>query len=151
MGGEENARKRNAKVYIRRGGSSCSTSFRYRRNGCLCRENVPYETYNYDYYEDIKYTPAAYVPDGTVTGDVIGCGNFSSPQDLNTDADGNVYIADTGNNRIVVTDSDFQLKTVIEGFLNDGKEDNFSSPNGVYISENGYLYVADTVITAWSS
>lgn len=69
---------------------------------------------------------------------------FSSPQDLNTDADGNVYIADTGNNRIVVTDSDFQLKTVIEGFLNDGKEDNFSSPNGVYISENGYLYVADT-------
>lgn len=107
-------------------------------------ENVPYETYNYDYYEDIKYTPAAYVPDGTVMGDVIGCGNFSSPQDLNTDADGNVYIADTGNNRIVVTDSDFQLKTVIEGFLNDGKEDNFSSPNGVYISENGYLYVADT-------
>ena len=107
-------------------------------------ENVPYETYNYDYYEDIKYTPAAYVPEGTVTGDVIGCGNFSSPQDLNTDADGNVYIADTGNNRIVVTDSYFQLKTVIEGFLNDGKEDNFSSPNGVYISENGYLYVADT-------
>ena len=50
-------------------------------------ENVPYETYNYDYYEDIKYTPAAYVPDGTVTGDAIGCGNFSSPQDLNTDAD----------------------------------------------------------------
>ena len=45
---------------------------------------------------------------------------------------------------LVVTDSDFQLKTVIEGFLNDGKEDNFSSPNGVYISENGYLYVADT-------
>ena len=65
-------------------------------------ENVPYETYNYDYYEDIKYTPAAYVPDGTVTGDAIGCGNFSSPQDLNTDADGNVYIADTGNNRRVL-------------------------------------------------
>ena len=107
-------------------------------------ENVPYETYNYDYYEDIKYTPAAYVPDGTVTGDAIGCGNFSSPQDLNTDADGNVYIADTGNNRIVVTDAGFRLKTVIEGFLNDGKEDTFSSPNGVYISENGYLYVADT-------
>ena len=69
---------------------------------------------------------------------------FPVRMDLNTDADGNVYIADTGNNRIVVTDSDFQLKTVIEGFLNDGKEDNFSSPNGVYISENGYLYVADT-------
>ena len=38
-------------------------------------ENVPYETYNYDYYEDIKYTPAAYVPT-VCNGDVIGCEIF---------------------------------------------------------------------------
>lgn len=107
-------------------------------------ENIPYTTYNYDYYGDIKYTPAAYTPDGTVTGDELGCGGFNNPQDLNTDAKGNVYIADTGNNRIVVTDSSFQIKEVIESFDNEGKEDTFLTPSGVYKSENGNLYIADT-------
>lgn len=107
-------------------------------------QNVPYETYNYDYYEDIKYTPAAYVPDGMITGDNIGCGSFSSPQDLNTDEDGNVYIADTGNNRIVVTDADFNLIKIIDSFSNNNASDTFSSPSGVYMSSNKNLYIADT-------
>lgn len=107
-------------------------------------QSVPYETYNYDYYEDIKYTPAAYVPDGIVTGEQIGCGSLSGPQDLNTDEAGNVYIADTNNNRIVVTDGEFNLITVIEEFERDGKKETFSAPNGVYVSARGNLYIADT-------
>ena len=107
-------------------------------------QNVPYETYTHDYYKDIKYTPAAYLPDGTVSGETIGCGSFSGPQDLNTDEAGNVYIADTGNNRIVVTDPSFRLVTVLEGFDNNGTWDTFSGPSGVYMSSNGNLYVADS-------
>lgn len=107
-------------------------------------QNVPYTTYNYDYYEDIKYTPAAYVPDGIITGEQIGCGNLAGPQDLNTDENGDVYIADTNNNRIVVTDRDFNLIKVIEEFDNQGKKENFAAPNGVYVSSNGNLYIADT-------
>lgn len=107
-------------------------------------QTVPYVTYNYDYYEDIKYTPAAYVPEGIVTGEQIGCGQFAGPQDLNTDGDGNVYIADTNNNRVVVTDSEFGLIKVISEFDNGGKKDALSSPNGVYVSSRGNLYIADT-------
>lgn len=107
-------------------------------------QSVPYTTYNYDYYEDIKYTPAAYVPDGIVTGAQIGCGNLAGPQDLNTDENGDVYIADTNNNRIVVTDRDFNLIKVIEEFDNQGKKETFAAPNGVYVSSNGNLYIADT-------
>lgn len=107
-------------------------------------QSVPYVTYNYDYYEDIKYTPAAYVPDGVITGEQIGCGNFAGPQDINTDENGDVYIADTNNNRIVVADRDFRLVRVIEEFENDGKMDRFSAPNGVYVSAKGNLYIADT-------
>ena len=31
-------------------------------------ESVPYDTYNYDYWNNILMTPAAYVPDGSITG-----------------------------------------------------------------------------------
>ena len=107
-------------------------------------QNVPYETYTYDYYEDIKYTPAAYIPDGALTGAKIGCGDFLSPQDLNTDEEGNVYIADTGNSRVVMLDSSMNLVKVIDSFDNNGTEDHFSSPQGVYKSSNGNLYIADS-------
>lgn len=107
-------------------------------------QNVPYVTYNYDYYEDIKYTPAAYVPEGIVTGEQIGCGKFSGPQDLNTAGNGDIYIADTNNNRVVVTDKDFKLLRIIQEFDNEGKADTFNAPNGVYVSAKGNLYVADT-------
>ena len=110
----------------------------------LAGQNVPYETYTYDYYEDIKYTPAAYIPDGALTGAKIGCGDFASPQDLNTDEEGNVYIADTGNSRVVMLDSSMNLVKVIDSFDNNGTEDHFSSPQGVYKSSNGNLYIADS-------
>lgn len=110
----------------------------------LAGQNVPYETYTYDYYEDIKYTPAAYIPDGALTGAKIGCGDFASPQDLNTDEEGNVYIADTGNSRVVMLDSSMNLVKIIDSFDNNGTEDHFSSPQGVYKSSNGNLYIADS-------
>ena len=38
-------------------------------------EELPYDTYNYTYWEDIALTPAAYVPTGTVTGLSVGTTN----------------------------------------------------------------------------
>ena len=65
-------------------------------------EELPYDTYNYSYWEDIALTPAAYVPNGAVTGAKAGTENFNEPQDLCVAPDGLVYVADTKNNRIVV-------------------------------------------------
>ena len=36
--------------------------------GALADAELPYTTYNYDYWGDIVYTPAAYVPAGSITG-----------------------------------------------------------------------------------
>jgi len=106
---------------------------------------VPYITYNYDYREWIVYTPAAYVPDVSISGLALGTVNFSNPQGMCTDSEGRVYIADTGNNRIVVTDSDMSSAIyIIETFINDGLEDSFNGPFGVYVSPDGEIYVADT-------
>ena len=73
-------------------------------------EELPYDTYAYDYWEDAVATPAAYVPGRAIAGQDLqyngeSIGAFVSPQDLCKSEDGEVYVADTGNNRIVVLDS----------------------------------------------
>lgn len=108
-------------------------------------EELPYDTYNYNYREDIVLTPAAYVPKDVVTGSKAGTENFSEPQDLCVAPDGLVYVADTQKNRIVVLNEDLtETVRVIDSFVRDGQEDNFSAPYGVCVSENMQLYVADS-------
>jgi DNA-binding beta-propeller fold protein YncE len=106
---------------------------------------LPYDTYIYSYWEDIELTPAAYVPTGRVSGQSLGTTDFGEPQDLCVSDDGLIYIADTKNNRIVVTDN-AMTKTVriIDSFMRDGSEDGFNAPYGVCVSENNELYVADS-------
>ncbi|MBQ8639447.1 MAG: NHL repeat-containing protein [Lachnospiraceae bacterium] len=112
--------------------------------GILASE-IPYDTYNYDYRENIVHTPAAYVPDGSISGVTLGIGAFKTPQDMCFSPDGEAFIADTGNNRIVVLNSQMnKVVRVIDCFEAEGVEETFSSPYGVAISQNGLLYVADS-------
>ena len=106
---------------------------------------VPYDSYNYDYWEDIVFTPAPYIPERSVSGTILGVGTFVNPQDLCVSPEGNVYIADTGNNRIVEVDNSLgNVIRVIDSFDNNGTTEKFSSPYGVCVSENGQLYIADS-------
>ncbi|MCM1267641.1 MAG: NHL repeat-containing protein [Bacteroidales bacterium] len=108
-------------------------------------EELPYDTYNYTYWENIALTPAAYVPTGSVTGQSAGTTNFSEPQDLCVAPDGLVYVADTKNNRIVVlNDTMTETVRVIDSFERDGAQDGFDAPMGVCVSEHMELYIADS-------
>lgn len=107
-------------------------------------DSLPYDTYNYDYWEDIVPTPAAYVPGGTVSGISLGIGTFVTPQDICVSPDGDLYIADSGNNRIVVLDAQTKsVSRIIDSFDNGGQTDTFSTPYGVCVSENMQIYIAD--------
>ena len=107
-------------------------------------DEIPYDTYNYDYWENAVETPAAYVPDGSISGISLEIGKFLNPQDMCVSPEGDLYIADTGNNRIVVVDGTTKkVKQIIVSFLNGEKEDSFNSPYGVCVSENNQLYIAD--------
>lgn len=111
---------------------------------------LPYDSYNYDYREYIHMTPAPYVPAGSIGGENLSyngepIGRFVTPQDLCRADDGRIYIADTGNNRIVVLNREMnKVENIITTFDNNGTEDSFNQPYGVCVSENGQVYVADS-------
>lgn len=108
-------------------------------------EDLPYDTYNYDYRGNVVMTPAAYVPTGSITGQDLGIDGFAEPQDLCVAPDGEIYVADTRNNRIVVLDHSMtKVLRVIDSFVRDGAQDGFRARQGVCVSENEQLYVADT-------
>lgn len=107
-------------------------------------QTLPYDTYNYDYQKNLVPTPAAYVPEEVIYSVDLECGKFVAPKDLFIANDGIVYVADTGNNRIVAINPDMTVDRVISSFDNEGTEDTFLGPCGVYCSPENELYIADT-------
>ncbi len=103
------------------------------------------ETYTYSYEGKMQISPAAY--DSLYEISEFGeAGTLNAPKDIYYDELGkHIIFADTGNNRIVVTDTDFNSVKIITGFKGaDGAEDTFDAPTGVYVTGKGDLYVADT-------
>lgn len=92
---------------------------------------------SYTYAEDDNgywvRTQDAYLPDRTITE--LG---LKSPEDLYIDENNMLYIADTGNRRILKYDI---AKGQVVGEL---ESPDFSSPRGVFVTENGDIYVADS-------
>lgn len=76
-----------------------------------------------------------------VGGPGKGRGQFAGPRGIATDADGNFYVADTGNARIQKFASDGNL-LVIFGISGSGVGQLFE-PNGVAVAPGGDLYIVD--------
>lgn len=103
-----------------------------------------YNPYSYDRWGDPISSQVGYTADYFVSGDDIGCGALSEPADLFVSHDDLMYIADRGNNRIVVTDLDFKLVRVMENFTYNGEETKLKKPTGVYVDPyTEYVYIAD--------
>ncbi|WP_308634604.1 YIP1 family protein [Paenibacillus silvisoli] len=102
------------------------------------------DSYNYSYWGEAVPAPDPYRADRAVYGEDLGIEPMSGPQDLYVSGAGRVYIADTGNNRIIVLNQKLQVERVIAGFEDGGKSDAFKQPEGVFADANGHLYVADT-------
>ncbi|MCQ6560710.1 YIP1 family protein [Paenibacillus mendelii] len=104
----------------------------------------PKGSYNYNYWGEAVPSPSPYVLEQLVTGRDLDIGAFATPQDLFVSQDNHIYVADTGNNRIVVLNDQLQFVRVIETFDNAGKQDTFKQPEGLFVDGKGRIYVADT-------
>lgn len=96
---------------------------------------TPYKTYTIDGYGYIQETQTAYLAYETITK--FGDEFLNGPSDMYVTDNGEIYVADTGNGRIVVGDiNGTKIKTIGEGTL--------VTPKGVYVTEhNKHVYVAD--------
>ncbi len=117
-------------------------------------------SYTYSINGRAQASPDAYRPQDEITSLKMGLETpLKNPTDIEVDDIGNVYIADPGNNRIVVLDEYYKLKFELTTFKNDlgGGDDALKGPEGVFVWEglesdgNGgftpkkYIYVADTL------
>ena len=124
-----------------------------------------YQTYTYSIDGKALYSPDAYSASKTVGSADLAFASFypnasadslkkltklDNPGDMVTDSEKKVYIADSGNNRIVVLTRYLELDYIISDFINDkGNPDSFTNPQGVFVvnpkdGDNGEIWVCDT-------
>ena len=103
-------------------------------------------TYTYDFWEDIRESPDAYRTRLMISGGALGLpGGLRTPSGLFVRGE-DIYICDTGNNRIVelhLTDTGAEVVRVIDSFTGNTEPKTFSSPRDVYVTESGDLFIAD--------
>ncbi len=87
-------------------------------------QNIIPKTYNFNYVIDGYY-------DGL---------HLSTPQDLFVSPAGELFVADTGNNRILRLSTTGELLQI---YKNEAQKP-FNGPKGVFVDKDGYVYVADT-------
>lgn len=88
---------------------------------------------------------------GSTQGYADGTGSaaqFSSPCDVEVDANGNVFVVDVGNQRIRVISPTGVVTTLAGSTLGNadgpGTTAQFNNPNGLVVAPNNVVYVADT-------
>ena len=98
------------------------------------RADAPYKTYTVDGYGSVTATQTAYLPYTTITK--IGDETLVGPTDFTLMDDGSLYILDSGNKRVVVSDENNGLSATFgEGIL--------VGPRGMYVTKDRICYIAD--------
>ena len=97
-------------------------------------------------------SPDAYRVTAFILGEDLGVGHFNNPRDLSIRSN-YIYVADTGNNRIVVIrineDGTHEAVRVVDYAYYDGERQTFNSPFGIFASPwamtYGERWLADTL------
>ena len=115
--------------------------------GALSVNSVPYTTYDYNFYEESISAPAGYVAEELITAETLGLEeNLATPTDIYYDNKETIYLLDSGNGRIVIMDTNFNLKSVMDNFVDkNGEEITFENAEGLAVGNDGKIYIADTI------
>lgn len=114
---------------------------------CFLQGNVfaskAYSSYTYDSYGNQVLIPDLYSPEKIITASEIGLNSFNAPEDMAIDENGNIYILDTGANRVVILDENYELEKIIEEFTINQLLSPIRQARGIFVKD-GLIYIADT-------
>lgn len=99
--------------------------------------------YTYDDWGKPAPAPESYRAAAVLDGIACGAGAFAGPEDLFVGPE-SVYVADTGNDRVVVLDRSLRFRRSIESVRLDGAASPLKGPKGVFEDADGSLYICDT-------
>ena len=105
-----------------------------------------YQTYTYSISGEPLYSPDAYSAFTSVGVADMGLdeAGLNTPSDLVTDKNENVYIADSGNNRIIILDRYYKNPRYISSFINaQGIDDKLAKPEGLFVTDDR-IWICDT-------
>ena len=99
---------------------------------------VPYRGYTYTPQWGAAAAPNAFIPYRVVYPGLNDPNDFIIRNNY-------FYIADTGNNRVLVLDERFDFVREITGFVDfEGNTRYFNAPEGIFVTYNHDVYIADT-------
>ena len=117
----------------------------------------PYDTYTYSIDGKRMKSPPAYSADNvydTIDMEISRLDpahpTLKDASDIVADDEGNIYIADRGNNRIVVLDKYYKAQKIISTYVDEnGRQQTFNAPQGVFVTDENtkggkLIYVCDT-------
>ncbi len=97
--------------------------------------------YIYNEYAEAVKAPSAYVCEQVLRGREIGIGDFSGISDIYVNEQ--IYISDTGNNRIVVLDPEYRLVRSIDAVIENGASVPLNRPQGTFVRDD-LLYICES-------
>lgn len=110
---------------------------------------VPYDTNYKDGYGRLVWLQPAYNPAGVLGNAILVPDSkdpskrvpspLAQPKDLFVTSNDEIYVADTGNSRIVHFEAKGQLKRIITA-----SPEKLNRPEGVFVTPDGEIFIADT-------
>ncbi len=110
----------------------------------ILEAEAPYRNYTYNFWGEPVQGPQAYLPEEVWNGFDLGVGEFDSPEEVFVNQD-EIFVLDTGNNRIVCLNNKFETIKIIDEFKNieNNQYEEFDNPSGIFVNED-MIFIADT-------
>lgn len=109
-------------------------------------QNIPYEGYEYNDYEESVAAPEGYRESEVISAQTLGLDKeFNTPADMFYEKGKGLYVLDSGNSRVVLIGEDGRLINEFSDFkMEDGSSLDFSGAQGFAVTKDGRFYIADT-------